>query len=156
VFSNVCGGPLFLEGLHRRIWGPTLQRAGLRHHNHYQTRHTFATLMLSQGEEIAWVAHMMGHVNTRMIVERYYQYIPRRTRQDGDRFTTAFEAARTRQPSVDYPERIAGICTPPQLTDIAYAPSKNRRGFSTVIWWMSWSEAPSSLRRGSTRREMNV
>jgi hypothetical protein len=35
-------------------------------------------------------------------------------------------------------------------------PSKNRRGFSTVIWWMSWSEAPSSLRRGSTRREMNT
>jgi hypothetical protein len=38
----------------------------------------------------------------------------------------------------------------------AQLPSKNRRGFSTVIWWMSWSEAPSSLRRGSTRREMNV
>jgi hypothetical protein len=38
----------------------------------------------------------------------------------------------------------------------AQLPSKNRRGFSTMIWWMSWSEAPSSLRRGSTRREMNV
>lgn len=38
----------------------------------------------------------------------------------------------------------------------AQLPSKNRRGFSTVIWWMSWSEAPNSLRRGSTRREMNV
>jgi hypothetical protein len=38
----------------------------------------------------------------------------------------------------------------------AQLPSKNRRGFSTVSWWMSWSEAPSSLRRGSTRREMNV
>jgi NAD(P)-dependent dehydrogenase (short-subunit alcohol dehydrogenase family) len=38
----------------------------------------------------------------------------------------------------------------------AQLPSKNRRGFSTMIWWMSWSEAPSSLRRGSTRRGMNV
>jgi ABC-type nitrate/sulfonate/bicarbonate transport system substrate-binding protein len=38
----------------------------------------------------------------------------------------------------------------------AQLPSKNRRGFSTVSWWMSWSEAPSPLRWGSTRREMNV
>jgi hypothetical protein len=38
----------------------------------------------------------------------------------------------------------------------AQLPSKNRRGFSTMTWWMSWSEAPNSLRRGSTRRGMNV
>ena len=39
---------------------------------------------------------------------------------------------------------------PPQL------PSKNRRGFSTMSWWMSCSEAPNALSRGSTRREINV
>ena len=103
VFSNARGGSLFQEGMRRRIWAPTLQRAGLRHRNHYQTRHTFATLMLSQGEEIGWVARMMGHTNTRMIVEHYYKFIPRRTRQDGDRFTKAFQDAVTRQPSLDRP-----------------------------------------------------
>jgi len=102
VFSNARGGPLFQEGMRRRIWGPTLERAGLRHRNHYQTRHTFATLMLSQGEEIAWVARMMGHTTTRMIVEPYYKFIPRRTRQDGDRFTKAFQDALTPQPSLDH------------------------------------------------------
>jgi integrase len=47
VFSNARGGPLFQEGMRRRVWTPTVERAGLRHRNAYQTRHTFATLMLS-------------------------------------------------------------------------------------------------------------
>lgn len=103
VFSNARGGPLFQEGMRRRVWDPTLKRAGLRHRNAYQTRHTFATLMLSQGEEIAWVARMMGHTTTRMIVEHYYKFIPHRTRQDGDRFTKAFQDAIARGPSLDHP-----------------------------------------------------
>ena len=53
--------------------------------------------MLSQDEEIAWVARMMRHTNTRMIVEHYYKCIPRRTRQDSDRCTPAFQAALTRR-----------------------------------------------------------
>ena len=103
VFSNARGGPLFQEGMRRRVWTPTVERAGLRHRNAYQTRHTFATLMLSQGEEIAWVARMMGHTTTRMIVEHYYKFIPHRARQDGDRFTKAFQDALARQPSLDHP-----------------------------------------------------
>jgi integrase len=103
VFSNAIGGPLFQEGMRRRVWHPTIERAALRHRNPYQTRHTFASLMLSQGEEVAWVARMMGHTTTRMIYEHYYRFIPHRTRQDGDRFTKAFEEAKTRQPSLDHP-----------------------------------------------------
>lgn len=48
------------------MWKPALKRAGVRARALYQTRHTFATLALSSGEAIGWVAEMLGHANTEM------------------------------------------------------------------------------------------
>jgi site-specific recombinase XerD len=53
VFSNSEGGPLHRDNLRNRIWNPTLERAGLTHQDLYQTRHSFASLMLQQGEDPA-------------------------------------------------------------------------------------------------------
>lgn len=83
VFPNADGGPLDLTNLRVRIWFPTLTRAGLRVRNLYQTRHTFASLMLQVGEDPAWIARMMGHTTTKMLFERYSRFIQYRTRQDG-------------------------------------------------------------------------
>jgi integrase len=66
-----------------RIWYPTLARASLRPRDLYQTRHTFASLMLQTGEDPAWIARMMGHTITKMLYERYAAFIRYRTRQDG-------------------------------------------------------------------------
>jgi integrase len=43
----------------------TLQRGGVRTRAFYQTRHTFAKLALASGEDIGWVAKMLGHINAR-------------------------------------------------------------------------------------------
>jgi integrase len=77
---------LDLANLRNRIWYPTLKRAGLRPRDLYQTRHTFARLMLQAGEDPAWIARMMGHSNTRMLFERYAKWIKNRTRQDGSAY----------------------------------------------------------------------
>jgi integrase len=95
VFPGRHGGPLYQESVRINVWNPALERAGLTHRNPYQTRHTFASLMLANGEEPAWVARMMGHATTKMLYEHYYRFIQHRTRQDGDRFTQAFQAAST-------------------------------------------------------------
>jgi integrase len=93
VFTNSDGGVLHRDNLRNRIWNPTVARARLRPRNPYQTRHTFASLMLYEGEDPAWVARMLGHTDLRMVYERYAKYVKNRTRQDGTRFSTALHKA---------------------------------------------------------------
>jgi integrase len=69
VFCNAIGGPLDRDNLTNRVWYPAVKRAGLRERKPYQTRHSFATLALSAGEAVGWVAKQMGHSNTKMIIE---------------------------------------------------------------------------------------
>ena len=68
------------------VWTKALDKAGLKYRPPIQTRHTFATLMLSAGEDIGWVQSMMGHSSLQMIFTRYYAWIPRKTRNDGAAF----------------------------------------------------------------------
>ena len=49
----------------------------------YQTRHTFATLALSSGEALDWVARVLGHTTTAMVIRHYHKYVPNLTRRDG-------------------------------------------------------------------------
>ena len=66
-----------------KVWVPLLRRLGVRYRPPYQMRHTFATLAISAGENINWVARMMGHKSPVMTLERYNRYVPNLTREDG-------------------------------------------------------------------------
>jgi integrase len=103
VFTNTEGGPLHRDNMRNRIWDPTLERAGLRPRNPYQTRHTFASLMLYEGEDIAWVARMLGHTSLRMLNERYAKFIRHRSRHDGEKFTSALRDAMERRDHTNRP-----------------------------------------------------
>jgi integrase len=89
VFCSTIGGPLDRDNLMNRVWYPALQRAGLRARKPYQTRHTFATLALSAGEEIGWVAQQLGHSTSATVMKHYYRWVRNNTRHDGDAFDTA-------------------------------------------------------------------
>ncbi len=66
-----------------KAWVPLLRRLGVRYRPPYQMRHTLATLAISAGENINWVARMMGHKSPVMTLERYNRYVPNLTREDG-------------------------------------------------------------------------
>lgn len=88
VFTNSKGLPLNYQVVSRSVWYPTLKRAGLKARNPYQTRHTYATLLLAVGESPEWIANQMGHTTTTMLFRVYSRYVPNLMRRDG----TAFEA----------------------------------------------------------------
>ncbi len=86
VFLNQKGRNLLPNSINYHIWKPALKSAGLKPRSLYQTRHTFATLMLDAGELPGWVQKMMGHETMKMILERYYSYIKNYQRDDGTAF----------------------------------------------------------------------
>lgn len=95
-FSLTAGGRIFLnpqtnqpwetDGQIRKVgWTPALKAAGVTYRNPYQTRHTYASTLLSSGENPMWVAQQMGHADWGMIRRRYGRWIPEVDQTAGSR-----------------------------------------------------------------------
>lgn len=67
------------------FWRPALTRAKVRYRYPYQTRHTYASTLLSAGENPMWVAGQMGHRDWVMIVRTYARWIPEVDPTAGDK-----------------------------------------------------------------------
>lgn len=55
-------------------WRPTLKRLGVRYRNPYQTRHTYATMLLMAGVVPAYGARQLGH-SVEMFLRKYSKWI---------------------------------------------------------------------------------
>lgn len=64
------------QQVHKTAWRPIIRRSGVRYRNPYQTRHTYASMMLSDGENIMWVSNQMGHADIEMVMRTYGRWIP--------------------------------------------------------------------------------
>lgn len=62
--------------IRKTVWQPALRRAKVRYRRPYQTRHTYASMMLSAGEHPMWVAQQMGHSDWGMIRRIYGRWMP--------------------------------------------------------------------------------
>ncbi len=58
-----------------------LKALNLKERKLYTTRHTFASLMLSKGEEPLWVSKNMGHKDLNTTYSTYARYIPEQERE---------------------------------------------------------------------------
>ncbi|MGC2458548.1 MAG: tyrosine-type recombinase/integrase [Gallionellaceae bacterium] len=78
IFHNPkTNNPWETDGqIRKTAWTPLLKAANVPYRNPYQTRHTYASMMLSAGENPMWVAHQMGHKDWGMIRKRYGRWIP--------------------------------------------------------------------------------
>lgn len=63
------------DAIRKKAWVPTLRKAGIRYRNPYQTRHTFATLHISSGANLFWLATQMGHRGPEMLFRHYGSYL---------------------------------------------------------------------------------
>jgi integrase len=86
--SAAAGGHVFLNPrtgqpwttdaqLRKTFWMPLLARAaGVRYRNPYQCRHTFASGLLTAGQNPWYVAEQLGHVDVQMVFRIYGRFIP--------------------------------------------------------------------------------
>lgn len=63
------------QAIRKVVWTPALKKAGLKYRNPYQTRHTFASTLLSRGDNPLWVAQQMGHKDWGQIRKVYGKWI---------------------------------------------------------------------------------
>lgn len=77
VFMNPRTGEPWAgdQPIRKTLWTGTLERAGVRYRRPYQTRHTYASMMLTAGESPVWVAQQMGHADMTMIARVYGRWI---------------------------------------------------------------------------------
>lgn len=86
-FSFLAGGAVFLnprtgerwqgdQPIRTGAWAHALRAAKIRYRRPYQTRHTYASMMLTAGESPIWLAGQMGHSDTTMIFRNYGRWIP--------------------------------------------------------------------------------
>jgi len=57
------------------------KRVNLDYRPIYHTRHTFATVMLENNEDILWVSNMLGHSNASMTLSKYAKYVKRKDKK---------------------------------------------------------------------------
>ena len=75
----------------RKAWTIALRKAGVRYRNPYQTRHTYASLMLSAGELLPWISSQMGHSTTAQTTKAYARYIDDSLSDAGEKAVKMFD-----------------------------------------------------------------
>jgi integrase len=85
LFPGPDGGPVSHRYFRIAVWRPLLRRAGVRHRPPHQLRHTFASLLIQQGESLAYVRDQLGHHSIKLTVDVYGHLVPGANRQAVDR-----------------------------------------------------------------------
>ena len=57
------------------VWKPALRRAKVKYRRPYQTRHTYASMMLTAGESLPWLAKQLGHSSIITTTSIYAKFI---------------------------------------------------------------------------------
>ena len=75
VFLNSINKPFSSSSSLQYSWNIFLKKLNIKKRSIYQTRHTFASNMLSNGEFPLWVSQMLGHKSLNITLEKYSKFI---------------------------------------------------------------------------------
>jgi integrase len=94
LFVTPTGARIDLGRFRRGIWMAALAKAGLAYRRPYILRHTFASLVLAQGQSVAYVSAQLGHSSPMMTMNVYGRFLPRERRESPNRLEAQFTEAR--------------------------------------------------------------
>jgi integrase len=84
VFTNKVGKLMDQGGWRRRVFKKALIKAGLREIRIHDMRHTYATLRISKGDNIADVSNQLGHHSVKFTWDVYYHWMPGKKKAEVD------------------------------------------------------------------------
>lgn len=99
--SLETGRPLCDEVLAKEVWPRLLKLAGARKLKFHSLRHTFASLLIEQGESLAYIQDQLGHSSIQITVDTYGHLVPGANRGAVDRLDDppeVFQDATRRNP----------------------------------------------------------
>jgi len=86
VFVSPSGGPIDINPFRSRVWNLAQDKAKLRRRRIHDLRHTFITIHLMEGADIAWVSKQAGHHSIKFTWDNYFHWIPsERDKANADR-----------------------------------------------------------------------
>ncbi len=98
VFCNEAGKLLIEVTVRKYVFYPALSRSGLRRIRIHDLRHTYASLLIQQGESLAYVKEQLGHHSIKITVDTYGHLVPGGNRQAVDRLDETPQDAPIRNP----------------------------------------------------------
>ena len=76
VFCSETGGLLDKDNLRKRVFYRSLAKAGFRQIRIHDLRHTYASLLIQQGESLAYIKEQLGHHSIQVTVDIYGHLVP--------------------------------------------------------------------------------
>lgn len=76
LFYNEAGSIIDVANFRRRVFYKCLEKAKMRRIRLHDLRHTYATLRIQAGHNIADVSRQLGHHSIRITVDTYYHWMP--------------------------------------------------------------------------------
>jgi len=84
LFTNRLGGFVDVNNWRRRVFVKALEKAKLRHIRIHDLRHTYATLRITKGDNIADVSNQLGHFSETFTMKIYYHWMPGKKKAEVD------------------------------------------------------------------------
>ena len=92
IFANSNGNPPDMQNLKHRVFFKILEKAGLRRIRFHDLRHSYASLLIQNGEPLAYVKEQLGHSSIKITVDVYGHLVPGSNRQAVNRLPSLKEA----------------------------------------------------------------
>lgn len=77
--------------VYNTAWKHPLRKSGVRKREMYQLRHTFASRLISSGENIMWVSKQMGHSSWAMTANKYARWMDEANEHAGNKAVKKFD-----------------------------------------------------------------
>jgi site-specific recombinase XerC len=80
-WAVIAQQPVDMDNFRNRVYWIACDKAKIRRRRFHDTRHTFASILLMNGESPAYVKEQLGHSSIKITVDVYGHFIPGANRQ---------------------------------------------------------------------------